>query len=571
MKNVVVFINGIPGVGKTKDIDKRLRSKPDKRKIYFPLSHKQVEEREDFLRGVKLTHWFGMKLICPLQHEETIKTLLGIEMPIRWICRICQHLKLIPVNKCVHKIQFKKPANVVVAPSAYLFTQHPEKYNPDLVVVDDVTMNKQDLHTRSEMERWLRELCTLGFCDYDNLKELFKEQGERLKQYILSTIEPKLKNGIKRLLDEGSDLSKTSAKLLLKIDPVELLDWHRLVKVYGWQEEYSIPVLMKVFELSLVESRKIIVVGAQINKRVVEMLVKDFQREYGEPIKVVYEKMELEQPKAKSVVYRVRSPKYEDAWYPTTTSINKSKTTRLSIAQRIESILLSFYKLEEFNNLHIGIVKPKNADLDDFLTTPVKHARISSLDYGSLRGSNELEHCEILIIIGTFVKNVEATQKDFIKFFHRKPSTIKCEKLPGGGYVYVDQELESYRAGGENYEWYQAIHRARPALEQRKIFVFGLIPEEIYREFEVRNVTFEKNGGVMCMVEWKSFEDFMRKQIGDKGISQRDLVNVIYGEYGGNKEVIRRKVKKFVTKRDGEFVIVWKEVAGKGGLYVQRR
>lgn len=71
--------------------------------------------------------------------------------------------------------------------------------------------------------------------------------------------------------------------------------------------------------------------------------------------------------------------------------------------------------------------------------------------------------------------------------------------------------------------------------------------------------------------ERKSFEEFMRKQIGDKGILQRDLVSAVYDEFGGNKEVIRRKVKKFVAKRDGEFVIVWKEVAGKGGLYVQRR
>lgn len=73
------------------------------------------------------------------------------------------------------------------------------------------------------------------------------------------------------------------------------------------------------------------------------------------------------------------------------------------------------------------------------------------------------------------------------------------------------------------------------------------------------------------MVEWKGFEEFMRKQIGDKGILQRDLVTAVHDEFGGNKEVIRRKIKKFVAKRDGEFVIVWKEVTGRGGLHVQRR
>jgi len=139
----------------------------------------------------------------------------------------------------------------------------------------------------------------------------------------MDTIEPRLKAGIQRLLEEGSDFSKDVAKILLRIDPMELLDWYRLVKVYGWQEEFSIPHLMKVFELSLEKGREVIVAGALANKPFIGMLVKCFQKEHGEPIKLNYQKIELEQPIAKSLVYRVRSRKYSHAWYPTTTSIVK--------------------------------------------------------------------------------------------------------------------------------------------------------------------------------------------------------------------------------------------------------
>lgn len=66
-------------------------------------------------------------------------------------------------------------------------------------------------------------------------------------------------------------------------------------------------------------------------------------------------------------------------------------------------------------------------------------------------------------------------------------------------------------------------------------------------------------------------EEFIQKQVGDKGISERDLINAIYDKFGGNKDTIQRKIKKFVAKHNSEFVIVWKEVAGKGGLHVQRR
>ena len=571
-KNEVEIVSGIPGVGKTKEIDQLLRTNPDKKKIYLALAHKQLIEREDFLPGVDITHWEGMRRICPLRNEEPIKTFLDVDMPIRWICRICQSRKLISIKECPHKIQFKEVRNTVIAPVAYLFTQHPEKYKPKLVVVDDITLRKQDLHTHKQMERYVYELSKLGFCDYETLEELFKEQGTRLKKYILRTIEARLKAGIKRLLDEGEDISKVAAKILLQIDPIELLDWYRLVKVYGWQEEFSIPLMMPVFELVLEKGRRVIVMGAQVNKPILEMLVRCFQKEYGYPITLNYRKMELNHPLAKSVIYRVRSEKYPHAWYPTTTSIVKSIGMRKHLKQHIETILLSQEK--ELKTLSIGIIKPKNVKVEDFLTTLIQsYVNIESLDFGSLRGSNKLEWCDILFIIGTYNINITDLQKDFVRFYHRKPWSVQAVKQFDGGYEYVgDSDLENYRRMCEEYEMYQAIHRVRPALRERKIYVFGLIPREISDEFQVKDVTFEKNDlGVMCLSEWKDFDKFVREKIGEEGIYQSDLVKAISEEVGIARENARQRVIKFVANHSDEYEITEKTIGDMMLKFVRKR
>jgi len=281
--------------------------------------------------------------------------------------------------------------------------------------------------------------------------------------------------------------------------------------------------------------------------------------------------MELEQPLPNSIVYRVRSEKYPHAWYPTTTSIVKSRGMRKHLEQRIETILLNQEK--ELKDLTVGIIKPKNAPLTDFLTTLVKnYCNVLSLDFGNLRGSNKLEYCDILIIVGTYNINITDLQEDFVKFYHRKPWSVQAVKQFDGGYQYVgDSDLENYRRLVEDYEMYQAIHRVRPALRQRKIFVFGLVPREIYDEFQVKDVTFEKNSGVICLSEWKDFDKFVKEKIGEEGIYQSDLVKVISEEVGIAKENARQRVIKFVDIHSDKYEITEKTIGDMTLKFVRKR
>ena len=66
-----------------------------------------------------------------------------------------------------------------------------------------------------------------------------------------------------------------------------------MIKNYGWQEEASIPYLMKVFELSLEETRKVIVVGALPHKLYIETLAKIFKKDHGKKSRLSTKKFSL--------------------------------------------------------------------------------------------------------------------------------------------------------------------------------------------------------------------------------------------------------------------------------------
>ena len=87
---------------------------------------------------------------------------------------MCQHHKLISIEDCPHKQQFKNPENIVLAPDAYLWTHRIRDYNPDLVIVDDSDLLKtQDLPTCKEMNRWLLECATRAVLSFAIYKWIF--------------------------------------------------------------------------------------------------------------------------------------------------------------------------------------------------------------------------------------------------------------------------------------------------------------------------------------------------------------------------------------------------------------
>ena len=569
-KGIVRIITGIPGAGKTRKIDEIFNANPNKRKIYLTFSHKLLDEREQWQKDA--THWEGMKRICPCKENELIKNMLEVNAPTSWVCEICQATKLIKKDQCPHKRQFIDPNNTVIAPCNYLLsTNHVKKYNPKIVVVDDVILKKHDLPPLSTIRTYVRTLYCLGLCEYSTVEELFKEKkGEFLFHYIKTTIEPKIKVRISNLIKEGSDQSLNAAKnVLLRIDPMDLLIWRKLVDLYCWQKEFSITLLDKIFELSMDGNREMILVGASLNKRFLEMSADKYERETGNKIIFKFERIKCK-PK-NSVIYRFRCATKPNAWYPAITSIVKGIETRNNIRKYIEEILTVFRKHRSL--LNVGLIKPK-AVHPNSLIDPSKVECIVSLDFGNLRGMNQQENCGILFVVGTYVANVKALQKDFELFFRKEPKTTEYEKKEGGGYRYLDDDLENFRRMVEEEEMYQAIHRIRPALETKEVYVFGLIPEKIHTEFEVKELTYvEVKDGVKMIVEETPFEKILEDKVGENGIFLLDLIPDVREEFGLTKQGAWYKIKNYIENHNEEYIITKR--TGKLGtrmyLYIRKR
>ena len=368
------------------------------------------------------------------------------------------------------------------------------------------------------------------------------------------------------MINEGSDLSKTSSKILLQIDPQDLLNYFQLKQLYPDEEEFAVPYLFKVFELAL-ENREVYVVEAEPNELHLKILMDNFEKETNKGIKIKSETL-LSNGIAKSTVIRMRSEKYIRAWYPHSNSL-KNRIIRGLIAKRIETILLNRFE-NKLSAISVGLIKPKSVGADTILTPFTLDrigSRLKTLDFGNLRGSNQLNDSDIGFVLGTYVTNIEELLKNYQKVYHRKPSS-QTSKDPDGGYHYTDESLENYRQLNDDSEMYQAIHRFRPAIKPKEIFVFGKVPERIHEEFRVLELMIEtefegkEKVEVMRLAEWKNFDEIVKEKIVDEGLYQRDLVDGVYHEFAGNKEVIRQKIKKFVEEHKDVYEIIQKPVFG---------
>lgn len=69
----------------------------------------------------------------------------------------------------------------------------------------------------------------------------------------------------------------------------------------------------------------------------------------------------------------------------------------------------------------------------------------------------------------------------------------------------------------------------------------------------------------------EEFRTGCKAEIGEEGIFQKDLVDVVHDEFGGNKEVIRRKISKFVSENDEYETIGKRTENNQLAVFIRRR
>jgi hypothetical protein len=142
------------------------------------------------------------------------------------------------------------------------------------------------------------------------------------------------------------------------------------------------------------------------------------------------------------------------------------------------------------SEIQIGLIsykeflKPFNGEYYPYIFIPDKYRNVKFLHFGNTEGKNKLENVDLLIIIGTYLENPTEMKKRYESLYGRK---INSQAVKTGlFYLYQDEDYNDYYYARQKTNWYQDIHRVRPARKEKTILCFSIVPEKIKKEFDFK-------------------------------------------------------------------------------------
>ena len=143
-RNIRVSVRGgAPGTGKSRELFQDWENKNDSRKLYLSHSHSFLTEQTLRVKG-RVRHLYGLRRVCPCLRDDehgnaVIMKLVDLKFSTKHICSICKQIKAYPTKDCHYQQQLKhiKDFPVVVAPIEFVFTQVLDRYQPQIIAVDD--------------------------------------------------------------------------------------------------------------------------------------------------------------------------------------------------------------------------------------------------------------------------------------------------------------------------------------------------------------------------------------------------------------------------------------------------
>jgi len=561
----IILVSGIPGSGKTRYILELVKEE-NQRCVILSRSHSFLTEIEIQLPPDEFIHWEGMKRMCPRQYEdEFFRKLIDFNVSAGWICSLCDW------KKCQYKEQFKTNRRIVIAPINYLRTQYIVKFAPELIFIDDATTEGYYLTPLSHIKKYLDELEKAGYIGHRDFEQVLRYPVETVTSIAWWC------KWFLKYFNEQTDLqiSKEFMKTLFSVRPGELIEWSRVLYAIGFDNEIDtvcIPFALKAFEL--VEDTQAFFVDAIHDEEILHSYVELYEK-YGGKNKLSFISSDIpfEQTHG-SVVYRVLSSRYHDHVTYTKESL-KHPRMRDDIRWKNTQLLKHFFG-DKLSDVRIGLITHKefiqqdNGDYDasKFLPYGVK---AECLHFGDVRGKNKLEDVDILIVVGTYLPSPDGLVKEYLSTYPSRNVTGTLHHVRGRGFVTEDMDLQKWVDRRIKYaEWYQTIHRARPARRVVPIVVHGIVPDLIREKFEVRNI--EVLGGDVGVLEYEqTIEEFIVKTVEErKMMPKAELAEMIQNRYpnvGGSQRNIYRRINEVVECHDkihilagqhNKHIVVWR-------------
>lgn len=531
------FLDIQPGIGKTHGIITLLKEKDSF--MVATATHKLLEGEYEKL-GAR--HWKSFRAKCEIY--SNVEKIHSLGVPISVICDIHGCKK----NKCPYWEQFEH--SKAIAPYHYLPTTRVKDGNDfkfDLLMLDEAMTGYNTIKI-----------------DLENLKDNINVLVEYVTPKLTSTL-----SSLVNLLESGEDTFQFLHANLKKINKAKYSSIKKAIKQEKWEHvqqisslnffelkkfayyksihneitSYDEPFSYEILDLAR-QDIPIIILDASFDLELFRLIYGRYAYEDRvkprelllnkelKPLKdikiSVYQSNQKQKDKK---IYRMDKNNY----YYKTGFFNKDKKLTEYGSKTID-ILRQIIKRTQRKYPNVGLVTYQ--DMIPYFSDLVKTEY-----FFNLRGSNVLENCEALFIIGTPTSNPIETVKEYNKlamtdidptetykpFYKKKDGELLIknpftgeevlaqtdgEKIPnllqpegyfgsdcpeGREYQTLDLgevELHLYYSLSRldylksESEQYQAIHRARPLINNKEIYVFGNVPKKIKDEFTI--VTMDK-------------------------------------------------------------------------------
>ena len=434
-------------------------------------------------------HLWGLARICPCNQEDgdyyntKIAKLIELDLPHEYACQACKILGAFDQEKCPYLLQKKKlnDAQKVMSPIQYSYMGMFNDFKADHVVVDDCQTQKRNNPTRETLAEYYRFVYPLIF-KVEHAKLGFEEflKDEEFDKFV-RLLKDVRADSLKAIM-QMTVIDPNIGKIPFFAIPAEEFEVYRKYsQKYGNKEGFATPYFFYLFDYITENTEaNLTIIDAKPN----EMFMADLKRRYedenqGKSINYQWEILKANFKDLGSTIHQCLPQK--DAWLPTNQSINKNSTTRIWIGEEISNILKD-------KGCKIGFVttlaqqKKAEEGTCEFIK-PEFHVSLEDiLWYGNQRGSNNLEHCNPIFVVGTYVVNRGDLIRQFRLWFPNidLSTTETIEQSRHGSYYhYKDSKLENFRTMFDEDELYHAILRGRPHLYKKDIYCFCLVPEEI--------------------------------------------------------------------------------------------
>lgn len=520
-----------PGTGKTYAVMDFLKLEDNF--MVVTGTHKLLESEYEKLGAV---HWGSFPKMC--EEYSRVQNIHSLGVPIHVICELqgCEK------HECKYWKQFDQPK--VIAPYHFLNTKRVKEgfhFKFDLLVVDEAMTGYNSLTVDINELKETREIISkyTSTSVLDALIELM-DTGEDTFDFILRNLEDINKSKYTSIKSALAQEERDDVKKISSLNVFDLLKFAYYKSIHREITTYDEPLFYQIFDLAR-QGVPIILIDASFDQDLFRLMYGRYAHEDSiktrslltgkelhplKDIKISVYESHIQQKERK--IYRMDKNNlyYKKGFF------NRDKELTENGKQTVDQ-LRSFIMRTKRKYPNVGIITYKEL-ISHF------HDLGATEYFFNLRGSNALESCDVIFIIGTPQANPIETVKEYNKltmtnidpketyrrtytkkdgkFFLKDPETGKLEYHPwSDGEEKMPDALQprgdvgSHRIDAREYqildsgevdldiyyplpyldqlksdsEQYQAIHRARPFLNQKEIYVFGNVPRQIREEFNV--------------------------------------------------------------------------------------